>query len=169
MKLQIDQIEQFEHWLTQSEQRITSNLTTIDEDIVGVERQYRQLAHVQDELVAQQQITESLQNMVIIIDDASTEYIESKYSSNDIESKLSNLSERWAHMCTFVQSRWVQLQEIKIELEQNENNRDKIHRWLTRKEDDMSKIDIESTSIDSDVLMQHVHWIKVSLSFVFDT
>ena len=43
----------------------------LQEDLTSVERQDRQLVQLQDELVTQQQITESLQNMVIVIDDSS--------------------------------------------------------------------------------------------------
>jgi hypothetical protein len=165
MQLQIDQIESFDAWLSQAEQRISSQLEIMEQDVSGVDRQYRQLAQLQDELVAQQQITESLQNMVIVIDDSSTNGIDikisSKYTSTEIEAKLLNLSERWAHICTFVQSRWIQLQEVKIELEQVESNREKVKRWLTRKEVEVAKM-IEETNIsDTDILMQQVHFIQV--------
>jgi hypothetical protein len=169
MKLQIDQIELFDSWLSQAEQQISSQLQVIEEELPGVERQYRQLAQLQDELVAQQQITESLQNMVIVIDENSSSPADSqhsKYTSNEIEAKLLNLSERWAQICTFVQTRWIQLQEIKIELEQNEANREKVHRWLTRKEDEIGKIIAETNITDADILMQQVHLIKVRMSLV---
>ena len=167
MKLQIDQIELFDSWLSQAEQRISSQLRVIGEDLPGVERQYRQLAQLQDELVAQQQITESLQNMVIVIDDTSSSALDShhsKYTSREIEAKLLNLSERWAEICTFVQTRWIQLQEIKIELEQNEVHREKVNRWLTRKEEEIGKIIAETNITDPDIVMQQVHLIKVRLS-----
>lgn len=164
MKLQIDQIESFERWITQAEQRISTNLEVLQQDLTGVERQYRQLAQLQDELVTQQQITESLQNMVIVIDDsssASTDGKSSKYTSEEIESKLLNLSERWANICTFVQDRWIQLQEIKIELEEFELNREKVNRWLTKKEDEVAKFLAETNMTDTDLFMQQIHSIKV--------
>ncbi len=84
MKLQIDQIESFDTWISQAEHRISTQLEIMQEDLSGVDRQYRQLAQLQDELVAQQQITESLQNMVIVIDDSSSNGMDtagSKYTS----------------------------------------------------------------------------------------
>lgn len=165
MKLQIDQIESFDKWLTQAEQRISTQLQIMQEDLHGVERQYRQLAQLQDELVVQQQITESLQNMVIVIDDSSNSVVDTtgtRYTSAEIETKLLNLSERWANICTFVQNRWIQLQEVKIELEQFEQNREKVNRWLTRKEDEIGKILQENNVTESDLLMQQVHSIKVN-------
>jgi hypothetical protein len=166
MKLQIDQIESFDAWLAQAEHRITTQLDPMEQELPGVDRQYRQLAQLQDELVAQQQITESLQNMVIVIDDSSTSNghstaTASKYTSAEIEVKLLSLSERWAQICNFVQNRWVQLQEVKIELEQVELNRDKVDRWLTRKEAEMVKMKTEANITDVDVLMQQVHAIQV--------
>ena len=164
MKLQIDQIESFDTWLTQAEQSISKQLKIMEQDLAGVDRQYRHLAQLQDELVAQQQITESLQNMVIVIDDTTTNGIDtpaSKYTSVEIEAKLLNLSERWASICTFVQNRWIQLQEVKIELEQVELNKEKVNRWITRKEDEVMKMIAETNISDTDVLMQQVHSIKV--------
>ena len=165
MKLQIDQIESFDRWISQAEQRISTNLEVLQEDLTGVERQYRQLAQLQDELVTQQQITESLQNMVIVIDDSSNSTADaksSKYTSEEIEAKLLDLSERWAKICTFVQNRWIQLQEIKIELEEFESNREKVNRWLTKKEDEVTKILVETNGTDTDLFMQQIHSIKVS-------
>ncbi|CAF3082254.1 unnamed protein product, partial [Rotaria sp. Silwood2] len=163
MKLQIDQIESFDTWLSQAEQRITSQLEIMEQNLPGVDRQYRQLAQLQDELVAQQQMTESLQNMVIVIDDSATNGTNSlppKYTSMDVEAKLLNLSERWAKICTFVQNRWIQLQEVKIEFEQIELHRDKVNRWLTRKEDEVTRMLAETNMNDADVLMQQAHSIK---------
>ncbi len=165
MKLQIEQIESFDSWLSQAEQSISKDLEIMEQDLPSVDRQYRQLAQLQDELVAQQQITESLQNMVIVIDDTSINGIDtpaSKYTSAEIEAKLLNLSERWAKICTFVQNRWIQLQEVKIELEQVELNQEKVNRWLTRKEDEVKKMIAETNITDTDVLMQQVHSIKVN-------
>jgi DNA repair exonuclease SbcCD ATPase subunit len=165
MKLQIEQIESFDTWLSQAEQSISKDLEIMEQDLPSVDRQYRQLAQLQDELVAQQQITESLQNMVIVIDDTSINGIDtpaSKYTSAEIEAKLLNLSERWAKICTFVQNRWIQLQEVKIELEQVELNQEKVNRWLTRKEDEVTKMIAETNITDTDVLMQQVHSIKVN-------
>jgi DNA repair exonuclease SbcCD ATPase subunit len=165
MKLQIEQIESFDTWLSQAEQSISKDLELMEQDLPSVDRQYRQLAQLQDELVAQQQITESLQNMVIVIDDTSINGIDtpaSKYTSAEIEAKLLNLSERWAKICTFVQNRWIQLQEVKIELEQVELNQEKVNRWLTRKEDEVTKMIAETNITDTDVLMQQVHSIKVN-------
>ncbi|CAF5116204.1 unnamed protein product, partial [Rotaria magnacalcarata] len=165
MKLQIDQIESFDTWLSLAEKRIASQLNSMEQDLPGVERQYRLLAQLQDELVAQQQMTESLQNMVIVVDDSSvngTNSLTSKYTSTDIENKLSNLSERWANICTFVQNRWILLQEVKIELEQVKFNLEKFIRWITRKEDEVAKMIAEPHLSDTDVLMQQAHAIKVT-------
>ena len=167
MKLQIDQIESFDRWLLDTEGRLEKDLEIMEETLPGVERQYRQLAQLQDELVAQQQITESLQNMVIVIDDSSSSDQEnaSKYSSAAIESKLLNLSERWAQICNFVQNRWIQLQEVKIELEQVEVHREKISQWLTRKEDEVQKINAQSQTSDAQLLLEQVHSIQVWINW----
>jgi DNA repair exonuclease SbcCD ATPase subunit len=163
MKLQIDQIESFDTWLSQTEQHMSRDLDVLEENLSGIHRQYQQLAQLQDELVAQQLITESLQNMIIVVDDSSSDNLDpaSKYTSAEIESKLLNLSERWAQICNFVQNRWVELQQIKIEFEQIQLNREKVDKWLTSKEDEMNKIKSDTNITDNDIIMQQVHSIQV--------
>ena len=163
MKLQIDQIESFDTWLSRTEQHMSADLDILEQNLSGINRQYRQLAQLQDELVAQQLITESLQNMIIVVDDSSSDNLDAaaKYTSAEIESKLLNLSERWAQVCNFVQNRWVQLQQVKIEFEQIELNREKVDKWLTSKEDEMNKIKSETDITDTDILTQQGHFIQV--------
>jgi len=166
VKLQIDQIDTFDTWLSQTEERIANNLDILEENLSGIEQQYQQLAQLQDELVAQQQITESLQNMIIVIDDSSSSNDENssfKYNSTQIESKLLNLSERWANICNFVQNRWIQLQEIKIVFEQIELNRNKVEKWLSNKEQEINQIKLQTNLHDTDILMQQVHAIQVGI------
>ena len=164
MKLQIDQIESFDAWLTQTESRISTDLDILEQNLTGINRQYQQLAELQDELVSQQQITESLQNMIIVIDDSLSENLDpaSKYSSTEIESKLLSLSERWAQICNFVQTRWIQLQEVKIEFEQIHTNLDKVEKWLATKEDEVNKMQEESNLTDQETFMQQVNTLEVS-------
>ena len=171
MKLQVDQIESFDAWLLNTEQHISTNLYEMEETLSGIDNQYRQLAQLQDELVAQQQITESLQNMIIVIDDSSSndQDSSSKYTSTEIEHKLWNLSERWSNVCNFVQNRWIQLQEVKIELEQIESNQKKVDNWLTSKEDEMNQMKLETTMSNTDVLTNQLHSIQVvnDVKYVF--
>ncbi|CAF1230460.1 unnamed protein product [Rotaria magnacalcarata] len=170
MKLQIDQIESFDAWLFQTEQRISTDLDLVEPNLSNIERQYQQLAQLQDELVSQQVITESLQSMIIIIDDSVSDYenSSSKYTTSEIETKLLNLSERWANICNFVHNRWQQLQEVKIEFEQIELNRVKVDEWLTSKEEEMDKIKTETNTTDTEILLQQVRSIQKTESEMND-
>lgn len=163
MKLQIGQIESFDTWLYGTEQRISTELEAMEPNLSAIERQYQQLAQLQDELLAQQAITESLQNMIIVIDDSSSSdpEVSTKFASAEVEEKLLNLSERWAHICNFVHNRWIQLQEVKSELEQIERNREKVEKWLTNKENEISQIKSEKHVNNSDILMEQVNAIQV--------
>ncbi|CAF3539694.1 unnamed protein product [Rotaria sordida] len=171
MKLQLDQIETFDNWLYQTEQRISRDLDVMGTNLSGIERQYQQLAQLQDELVAQQITTESLQNMIIVVDDTSSndeDQISPTYTSTEIEGKLLNLSERWAHICNFVHNRWIQLQEVKIEFEQIELNLNKVDKWLIDKENEMNKMKSETNISNTDILMQQVHSIQKTESEMND-
>lgn len=163
MKLQLDQIETFDSWLADTEQRISRDLNDLAGNLSELNRQYQQLAQLQDELVAQQQITESLQNMIIVIDDSSSTEEKSfvKYTSSEIETKLLSLSERWANICNFVQNRWIELQEVKILFEQMEFTREKVEKWLSTKELEINQMKSEINLTDTDILMQQVHAIQV--------
>ncbi|CAM2708186.1 unnamed protein product [Rotaria socialis] len=170
MKLQIDQIESFDAWLFQTEQRISTDLDLVEPNLSDIERQHQQLAQLQDELFSQQAITESLQNMIIIIDDSVSdeENSPSKYTASEIETKLLSLSERWANICNFVHNRWQQLQEVKIEFEQIELNRIKADEWLTSKEEEMGKIKTETNTTDTEILLQQVRSIQKTESEMND-
>lgn len=160
----MNQIDSFDTWLNETEQRISRDLENLAGNLVQLDQQYQQLAQLQDELVAQQQITESLQNMIIVIDENSSSEIEtssSKYTSNQIEIKLLNLSERWATICNFVQNRWIELQEVKILFEQTEDHRNKVDKWLSKVELEINSMKSSSNVNDPDVLMQHVNTIEV--------
>ena len=163
MELQLKQIDSFDTWLTETEQCISRDLENLAGTLPALSEQYEQLAQLQDELVAQQQITESLQNMIIVIDDSSTsdESSSFKYTSSEIENKLLSLSERWANICNFVQNRWIELQEVKILLEQIETNREKVEKWLTMKESEINQIKSSNNVNDSGTLMQQTHAIEV--------
>lgn len=152
MELQLKQIDSFDTWLTETEQCISRDLENLAGTLAILNKQYEQLAQLQDELVAQQQITESLQNMIIVIDDSSTsdDNSSNKYTSSEIETKLLSLSERWANICNFVQNRWIELQEVKILLEQLETHREQVEKWLSTKEIELKQININ----DSNTLMQ---------------
>lgn len=164
MDLQLNQVDSFDTWLNETEQRISQDLETLAGNLPTLNRQYEQLAQLQDELVAQQQITESLQNMIIVIDDNSSTAeasLPSKYTSSEIENKLLNLSERWANICNFVQNRWIELQEVKILLEQMELACDKVDKWLSKNELEITAMKSSSNLNDPNVLTQHVHTIEV--------
>ena len=164
MDLQLNQVDSFDTWLNETEQRISRDLETLAGNLPTLNRQYEQLAQLQDELVAQQQITESLQNMIIVIDDNSSTAeasLPSKYTSSEIENKLLNLSERWANICNFVQNRWIELQEVKILLEQMELACDKVDKWLLKNELEITAMKSSSNLNDPNVLTQHVHTIEV--------
>ncbi|CAF3670938.1 unnamed protein product [Adineta steineri] len=170
MKLQVDQIESFDAWLSQTEQRITVDLSLLEQNLSGINRQYEQLAQLQDELVSQQQITESLQNMIIVIDDSPSDNSDSPstYNSTEIETKLANLSERWAQICNFVQNRWVLLQELKVEFEQIDTHLEKVNKWLISKENEINQMKSQPNINNSDILMQQVHSIQKTESEMTD-
>ncbi|CAF1382430.1 unnamed protein product [Adineta steineri] len=167
MKLQTDQMESFATWLSQIEERISTNLEVMEDSIPGIYRQYHQFVQLQDELIVQQEISQSLENFIIAVDQ--------EYDSTEIENKLFDCSKRWEYICNFVQQHWVQLQEVKIQFEDFEINREKLDQWLTYKEDEIRKTNtketdkihfIQQTESEIDDIQQAIHLLDNSLNLL---
>ncbi|CAF0891445.1 unnamed protein product [Adineta steineri] len=173
MKLQTDQMESFATWLSQIEERISTNLEAMEDSIPGIDRQYQQLIQLQDELIVQQEISQSLENFIIAVDDSTS--VDQEYDSTEIENKLVDCSKRWEYICNFVQQHWVQLQEVKTQFEDFEINRDKLDQWLTSKEDEIRKTNtkdtdkvhfIQQTESEIDDIQQVIHLLDNSLNLL---
>ncbi|CAF1351997.1 unnamed protein product, partial [Adineta steineri] len=167
MKLQTDQMESFATWLSQIEERISTNLEAMEDSIPGIDRQYQQLVQLQDELIVQQEISQSLENFIIAVDQ--------EYDLTEIENKLLDCSKRWEYICNFVQQHWVQLQQVKTQFEDFEINRDKLDQWLTSKEDEIRKTNtketdkihfIQQTDSEIDDIQQVIHLLDNSLNLL---
>lgn len=162
MKVQLEQVDAFEHWLSKIEWQIENDFQTTEITLPEINRQHALMAQLQDELVSQQQITESLQNMIIILEDTNNE--DEQQTSKKIEEKLLNLSDRWAQICNFVQTRWIPLQELQIELEQIDTIEKKLTEWFDKNEGNLEQIKSSMTTdqrIDKDRLIKQIQSIQV--------
>ncbi|XP_058979268.1 dystrophin, isoforms A/C/F/G/H isoform X5 [Musca domestica] len=121
-EFQSQQIEKLKNFLTNIEDRI-SLMSDIGPTLKEVEVQLREAAVLKDDLKHQQDLVDSLSNMVVIVNDESGNF-------NDLEDKLSALGERWSHVVKWCDLRQEKLQQYKC-----------ISRWLDTREQDLKHME----------------------------
>ncbi|XP_075145725.1 dystrophin isoform X3 [Haematobia irritans] len=121
-EFQTQQIEKLKNFLTNIEDRI-SLMSAIGPSVPEAERQLKEAAVLKDDLKHQQDLVDSLSNMVVIVNDESGNF-------NDLEDKLSALGERWSHVVKWCDLRQEKLQQYKC-----------ISRWLDTREQDLKHME----------------------------
>ncbi|KAK8719740.1 hypothetical protein OTU49_013814, partial [Cherax quadricarinatus] len=104
MSLQQKQLESLKKWLTDTEDRI-ANMSQVGPTAEALREQILAHQNLQQDLENEQSNINSLSNMVVVVDETSSE---SAYST--LEDELNALGERWAHICRWSESRWTTLQ-----------------------------------------------------------
>lgn len=112
------QIEKLRTFLTNVEDRI-SHMSAIGPTLAEVQNQLIEVRHLTKDLRDQQDLVDSLNNMVVIVNDDSGNF-------NDLEDKLSALGERWSHVVKWSNLRVEKLQQYKC-----------ISKWLDGREKDL--------------------------------
>ncbi|XP_073838432.1 dystrophin isoform X6 [Musca autumnalis] len=121
-EFQTQQIEKLKNFLTNIEDRI-SLMSDIGPTLKEVEKQLQEAALLKEDLKHQQDLVDSLSNMVVIVNDESGNF-------NDLEDKLSALGERWSHVVKWCDLRQEKLQQYKC-----------ISRWLDTREQDLKHME----------------------------
>ncbi|XP_059218790.1 dystrophin, isoforms A/C/F/G/H isoform X11 [Stomoxys calcitrans] len=121
-EFQTQQIEKLKNFLTNIEDRI-SLMSDIGPSVKEAESQLREAAVLKEDLKHQQDLVDSLSNMVVIVNDESGNF-------NDLEDKLSALGERWSHVVKWCDLRQEKLQQYKC-----------ISRWLDTREQDLKHME----------------------------
>lgn len=115
---QIEQIEKLRVFLTNAEDRI-SMMSIIGPTLQDVEKQIEELNNFKIDLDSQQDLVDSLSNMVVIVNDESGNF-------SDLEEKLAALGERWSHVFKWHTVRSEKLLHFKV-----------ITRWVDAREHDL--------------------------------
>lgn len=119
---QTQQIEKLREFLTNIEDRI-SHMSAIGPTLVEVQQQLQEAHGLKNDLSNQQELVDSLSNMVVIVNDETGNF-------NDLEDKLSALGERWSHVVKWSDLRMEKLQQYKC-----------ISRWLDSREHDLKTME----------------------------
>ncbi|XP_030374140.1 dystrophin, isoforms A/C/F/G/H isoform X16 [Scaptodrosophila lebanonensis] len=121
-EFQKQKLEKLRQFLTNVEDRI-SHMTDIGPTLAEAEKQLAEARQLKADLSEQQDLVDSLSNMVVIVNDTSGNF-------NDLEDKLSALGERWSHVVKWSDLRTEKLQQYKC-----------ISRWLDAREQDLKHME----------------------------
>ena len=127
MKLQTEQLNQMDVWLTNAENRI-SNINQLADSFESLSEQKEELSILQDDLVKEQEAVDCLKQIIVVVDDNTDDQ-----AFTDLENKLSSLSDRWSNVCKFVGNRWFTVQDLIIKLQCIETNFNDLNTWISSK------------------------------------
>jgi hypothetical protein len=148
MKLQTEQLNQMDEWLSETEKRI-ENIYVLGDSLECLEEQKQELSQLQDDLIKEQEAVDCLKQIIVVVDDNTEEQ-----SFNDLENRLSNLSDRWSNVCKFVGTRWFVIQELIAKLNTLNRDFDDITVWINDKSTLLNNLNsnYENSANESSVL-----------------
>jgi len=127
MKLQTEQLNQMDIWLSNAENRI-NNISQLADSFEGLVEQKDELSKLQDDLVKEQEAVDCLKQIIVVVDDNTDDQ-----AFTDLENKLSSLSDRWSNVCKFVGNRWFTVQDLIIKLQSIETDFNDLNTWISSK------------------------------------
>lgn len=153
MELQQQQLDNLKKWLNTMEDRI-SRIGPIGPDLMAIRQQIEQQKKIQKDVEQQQEVVNSLSNMVVVVDENCTDNV---YAA--LEDQLAALGERWAFVCRWVEERSSQLQTITPAWQQLEEEESCFVQWLQCKEQQLCDME-HSNSNDSSIILDHVKQLQ---------
>ncbi|XP_077541931.1 dystrophin isoform X3 [Haemaphysalis longicornis] len=148
MKLQQQQQNALRQWLTETEDRI-SHFGPVGPDLDTARQQMEQHKKLQDDIAKEQEVVNSLSNMVVVVDDLNAEN-----AFTALEDELSALGERWSTVCKWAEQYGEQLEALVSTLQLLASEEPRLQQWLLMQEAQlcrMEKADAHRASVQ-DVL-----------------
>ncbi|ESO83438.1 hypothetical protein LOTGIDRAFT_169302 [Lottia gigantea] len=139
MTLQHEQLEELSKWLSWMENHIKTH-DTIGTDLKTIQNQIETHKKIQDAVEKEQDIVDSLQNMVVVIDDENSQEVCDK-----MEKELELLGKRWSNICHWTEEQWILLQDVLLKWQHFNSEQLQFSNWLASKEQvlkAMSKADL---------------------------
>lgn len=134
MRLQTEQLNQMDIWLSATEQRI-GKLETLADSLEGLNEQKDEISQLQDDLIREQEAVDCLKQIIVVVDDSNDDQ-----SFMDLENRLSNLSDRWSNVCKFVGNRWLSLQDLILKLNSLNSDFNDISVWIDDKSGQLKEL-----------------------------
>ncbi|XP_076445085.1 dystrophin-like isoform X2 [Babylonia areolata] len=153
MELQQQQLDELGAWLTGMEDRINRQ-EPVAADLDGIKQQVEDHKVIQQSLEAEQKRVDSLQHMVVVVDDSNAD---SGAVCLAMEQQLERLGSRWAAVCRWTEDQWVVLQEVLLRWQQFHDEQTKFSVWLEEKEAVLRDMGHADLSDPDQVIVQVKH------------
>ncbi|XP_062563799.1 dystrophin, isoforms A/C/F/G/H-like isoform X2 [Armigeres subalbatus] len=147
--LQMEKIDKLKNFLTMIEDRI-SHMSDVGPTPVQLKAQLEQHKVLKNDMEAQENLVDSLSNLVIIIDSD---------CFSDLEDKLSALEERWLHLIKWISNRWEKLQSLSLRWTKLSEQYRIIRRWIESREYNLKKMEMDET-VEMGAMMDRIKCLQ---------
>lgn len=170
MEQQQAQLNKLGSWLTEMEQKMKECGGFVAGDVDVVTEQIRKQKALQSQVEEQQDRVNSLQNMVVVVDDTNSESGRCSCVASHcaafssacmaLEEQLEALGQRWASVCKWTEEHWLLLQEMLTRWQHYNDECRLFSDWLMEKESVLAAMRLVDISELKEVVDQ-VRQLKV--------
>ncbi|XP_070164123.1 dystrophin, isoforms A/C/F/G/H isoform X3 [Polyergus mexicanus] len=146
MQMQQTQLDALRQWLTKMEDRI-SLMAATEINPSTLEEQMKYLNELEQDIQAQQDIVDSMRNMVVVVDEESSEAVYAQ-----MEDQLSALGERWSHICQWKEERRQRLEGLSMLWQSITDDYKRLVAWLNEIEITLKQMEANPASEFGEVL-----------------
>ncbi|KAG1660545.1 Dystrophin [Nymphon striatum] len=158
MELQQNDLNKLRNWLTETEDRI-SRIGDIGPSLDNLHEQLEQQKKLQEDLVKQQDVVNTISNLVVVIDENNPDG-----AFSDMEDQLAALGERWAHICRWTENHWLLLQDVSVKWRSFDETSENFLKWMNSIQEDLDEMKSRNVNKDSDpkLILEQVKKLQVS-------
>lgn len=146
MQMQQAQLDALRQWLTKTEDRI-SMMAAIELNPSTFEEQLKHLNELEQDIHAQQDVVDSMRNMVVVVDEENSEAVYAQ-----MEDQLSALGERWSHICQWKEERRQRLESLSTLWQDITDDYKRLVAWLNETEITLKQMEANPASEFGEVL-----------------
>ncbi|XP_028047174.1 dystrophin, isoforms A/C/F/G/H isoform X4 [Monomorium pharaonis] len=146
MQLQQAQLDALRQWLTKTEDRI-SLMAAIELNPSSFEEQLKHLNELEQDIHAQQDVVDSMRNMIVVVDEENSEAVYAQ-----MEDQLSALGERWSHICQWKEERRQRLESLSTLWQNITDDYKRLVTWLNETEITLKQMEANPASEIGEVL-----------------
>lgn len=146
MQMQQAQLDALRQWLTKTEDRI-SMMAAIELNPSTFEEQLKHLNELEQDIHAQQDVVDSMRNMVVVVDEENSEAVYAQ-----MEDQLSALGERWSHICQWKEERRQRLESLSTLWQNITDDYKRLVAWLNETEITLKQMEANPASEFGEVL-----------------
>ncbi|EGI69707.1 Dystrophin [Acromyrmex echinatior] len=146
MQMQQAQLDALRQWLTKTEDRI-SLMAATELNPSTFEEQLKHLNELEQDIHAQQDVVDSMRNMVVVVDEENSEAVYAQ-----MEDQLSALGERWSHIGQWKEERHQRLESLSALWQSITDDYKRLVAWLNETEITLKQMEANPASEFGEVL-----------------